>query len=307
MMTQELISIFESSFRRLYFENSTEAAAYYSLLVKDFPSTLKSMALNSKSSYLRLVRGRSELLKRGYIAKIIDLDEEIKSEFKNRELYLPVNPALIWEELEIEQLRAFDEDEMKLKSQKIANFESDFQANFGKFGVGIAEGNISVHYGGLWFFYTLINNLKEDHRLKLMIGRLGSFRTPYIEFYKKMFEKYSGNVHLQMIYNFPRSGMPGENENSSERLKNLDDLSANYPGKILYIPSKVPHATSRRIIFEHSDGKPYMAIDARKILPLTRVDPSYTGTIYFQDDALRELKYNFEEAWKNTDATAGCS
>ena len=44
-------------------------------------------------------------------------------------------------------------------------------------------------------------------------------------------------------------------------------LRGKYSKNIEFRSPDIPHATSRRVLFKHSNGKPYMAIDARKIFP----------------------------------------
>jgi hypothetical protein len=240
-----------------------------------------------------------ELLEKGYIAKVINLNDETIPA-KKGELYLPVNPVLIWEELQIEQTRAFDEEEVKRRNELIKQIGESYTQNFKDHGVGVAEKNTTIYYSGRWFFYTLVNNLSQNHHLDMMIGRLGSFKEPYITFYRDMLQEHKG-LRLRILYNFPIARASKEDQDRmQESLDALVKLKEEYPSNIEFMASRVPHATSRRIMFSHGDGKPYMAIDARKLLLTDREEPSYIGTIYFEKDAMSELKYNFKEAWSNT-------
>ncbi len=295
----ESISVFTSLFESLKFSDPANASAYYVLSVTAFSDTLKNFTKTSKYPYSKLIKGRSELLKRGYIAKIIDVDENIKGlNFKKGELYIPVNPKFIYEDLKHIEYAYFADEEIANRRKVIQLLTNDYKDNLGEFGVKTTERSISIYYKGLWFFYTLINNLNTDHRLKLMMGRLGSFKTPYLlAFFEKAIQMHQENIYLQIIYNF---SLKTNKELLEERLNNLNQLKIRYPNNLDYVPSPVPHATSRRIIFEAS-SKPYMVIDARKIFPQSEMkvpeDPSYIGTIYFQPNALDTLNEYFDEAW----------
>lgn len=299
-MIAEQINIFESIFRRLYFEYPKDAAAYFvTLVTREFPSTMKHISLDANSTYPLLLRGRMELLEKGYVAKVLNLDDETIPA-KKGELYLPVNPALIWEELQIEQAHAFDEEEIKRRNELVKEIGGSYTQNFKDYGASTIGKNITIYYSGRWFFYTLINNLSQNHHLDMMIGRLGSFKEPYIAFYQRMFHEHEG-LHLRILYNFPLDRASKEDQDKMQKsLEAIKKLKEEYPNNIEFMASQVPHATSRRIIFSHGDGRPYMAVDGRKLLSIEREEPSYVGTIYFDEAAMSELKYNYEEAWTNT-------
>ncbi len=298
MMISDQITIFESIFRRLYFEHPMDAASYYvALVTREFPSTLKSIALEANNTYPLLLRGRMELLEKGYIAKIINLDDETVPA-KKGELYLPVNPILIGEELQDEQARAFDEEEVKRRNELIEQTGRFYNQNFGDYGVGIIEKNITIFYSGRWFFYALVNNLNRNHHVDMMIGRLGSFKEPFMTIYRRMLEEFEG-LHLRILYNFPIGRVSKEDQDRMQKsLDGIERLKKKYPDNIEFMSSLVPHSTTRRIIFNHGNGTSFMAIDGRKLLD--RDEPSYIGTIYLDKDSMLELKYNFEEAWSNT-------
>ena len=299
-MIADQINVFESIFRRLYFEYPRDAAAYYvSLVTSEFPSTLKSISLEASTTYPLLLRGRMELLEKGYVAKMLNLNDETVPA-KKGELYLPVNPVLIWEDLQIEQAHAFDEEEIKRRNKLVKEIGKSYTQNFKDYGLGSLGKNVTIYYSGRWFFYTLINNLNQNHHLDMMIGRLGSFREPYMTFYRRMFQEYKG-LKLRILYNFPIARATKEDQDKMQKsLEALKRLKEEYPDNIDFMASQVPHATSRRLIFSHGDGRPYMAVDARKLLSTEREEPSYVGTIYFDDAAMSELKYNYEDAWNNT-------
>ena len=248
------------------------------------------------------MKGRQELLEKGYIAQVLNLKGETQFPAAKAQLYLPANPKMVWEEFKIEQPRAFDDSDVKIRDDKIGKIEKNYTDNFGDYGVGI-EGNdektpnISIYYTGRWFFYTIISNLKSDHRLDLMMGRLGSFKNPFIGFYMHMFQNNPG-LHLRIIYKSPIN-KSDHDRMMQERIKNINVLKGEYPGNIDFGSPLVPHATSRRVLFGLSDGKTYMAIDARKIFPMGAKDSSYIGTVYLQEDALSEFRSNFDAAWSS--------
>ncbi len=344
-MTQEQTGIFESIFRSLYFQYPNEAAAYYVVLVKnEFPSTLIKLSRQANVGYTLLVRGRSELLKNGFIAKVINAnDDNIPS--KKGELYLPVSPMLIWQDHMHRQATMDSEDAISYRNKKIEALEENYKINFKKFGFGIERGSIFVYYSSNWFFNTIVNNLEEKHRLSLMLGGLGSFEPRFIPFYEKMLVQVpeEKRIHMKILFDLPikpRAPIaPKKNEslnNQDEKIYNdemekyereiekyqknmqkytLDverlNKSINYikplldacPQNMEFKTKKVPHATSRRLIFLHSDGVPYIAIDARKDLGNEDENsPSfYLATIYIQDEAANQLNIAFEESWQNSE------
>lgn len=296
---QRKLKIFEDIFRRNYFGYPKEAANYFLALIEhNFGCTLKNFIKECDMSYQKLTNGRKELLKYGYIARVINFEDSTLPE--QGELYLPVNPKLIWEMVKSEQIRNFEEEEIRINSELINGIADVYEKNFLKSGLAISEGSISIHYSGRWLFYTLFNNSQSSQRLRMMLGRLGSFKGPYTNFYESMFSLHKG-LSLEILYSYPKNSMSREEQAQFEaRVKNLEYLKKTYPNNIEFYASLVPHATTRRILFDTVDKSPYLAIDARKILPINRKDPSYLGTVYFEKEDTIWLEENFEESWKNT-------
>lgn len=296
-LTIERSDIFEDIFRRLLFKEPKKAARYYVALVENIPGTgIMSLAEKSSMHYTVLIQGRKELLERGLIAKILPINEVSEESRKKGELYLPTNPIIAWQEAQIGEA---DERGTEARENEIIKLKGIFKNNWGFNEMGLVNGDISLIYGGRWLFYTLIDNLEMNPHLDMMIGGLGSFKAPYIKFYERMFNE-NEDLKLRILYGFPTSQMSKkQKEIICDRLKDLEALKKR-DHNLSYYASAVPHATSRRALFSNSKEEPYMAIDARKLLPIDRKDPSYIGTIYFQTDAISWMKQNFEETWDKT-------
>ena len=97
----EIIRTFSPIFRGLNFENPRAAAVYYVNLIINFPTNLQSILNEAQTIYgneinrQALYAGRQELLKKGIIARTY-FTEDADVDF-DREMYLPVNPEIIWD------------------------------------------------------------------------------------------------------------------------------------------------------------------------------------------------------------------
>ena len=101
----EIIRTFSPIFRGLNFENPRAAAIYYVNLIINFPTSLQGILNEAQSIYGNEVNrqalhtGRQELLKNGFIGRTY-FTEDADVDF-DREMYLPVNPELIWKKIGI--------------------------------------------------------------------------------------------------------------------------------------------------------------------------------------------------------------
>jgi hypothetical protein len=87
-------------------------------------------------------------------------------------------------------------------------------------------------------------------------------------------------------------------EDRLESAKNLTNekefRGKKFLGKIEIRYPKANYSTSRRVIFDK------MAIDAKKLLPFTRAEPSYVGMIYLNDENINFLRHNFNALWEGS-------
>jgi len=241
----------------------------------------------------------------------------------DREPFLPVNPEIIWEE-NLDRLRAYwkQPEEMAFRSEKIKDLYKHYLKNFKKYGFGTERGSITTLYNGVWITHALLNNIKYNKKLDMMLGALGSFDLPHIEYYKKMLKQgmtvrvlYDPNSNdqmlkaVRMLYDANPTDQMVKSEKlkykeqkaiTEQRLKNIKKLQEDYPERIKVRCTPVTHATSRRIIC-YNDKEPYLAIDARKVLNLdSRESSYYIGTIYLQKELIKFVEENFITAWEHS-------
>jgi hypothetical protein len=278
-MTYATIQTIEPIFTLLDFENVRGASAYYVVLIEEYPTPFERIKELSKTLLKKditpnkLKKGREELLERGFIAQTI-----LGS---GPEMYIPVNPEVIWRENKPMLAGLFTTEQLEDRRKYINDLRDKYKKNFGPYGF-TSRPDITLRYGKDWFFRTLISNVTETKKLAMMVGGLGSFMSPYSEYYERML---GGELKIQALF---------QNEDR-KRIEKAQEMKQKYKDKIEIKFTPIKHGTSRRVLFDDR-----IAIDARKILSITKNDsePSYIGTIYSQKDIVKYLITNFEEAWK---------
>ncbi len=295
------IPVFERVFRQpeYNFADPLSSAAYYVLLIENFPTSFSNICTKVNKFNIkpnRLVEGRNELLAKGFIAEIDRVNVPSLCDF-GREMYLPVNPSLIWQEYKerFNLSMVMEENEINNTEKKIGQLTLKYEQNFGETGLIAKNGSISVYYSGRWILFTLINNLKDTNKLDLMLSGLESFDLPFRRYYEKMLCR---GLAIRVL--FDPSRVNDKIRHNVIRLRNLqcpkqegrDTITPNL--KIKKTP--VESVSSRRVIHDN------FAIDGRKLLETAENNmnhPSYySGTIYFDKDPIDYLTRNFESAWK---------
>ena len=222
-------------------------------------------------------------------------DADIPS--KKGELYLPVNPILIWNAHKLEQARVFNEEKVKDREMDVFELGITYRKNFGDFGIGSRRTNISIINSYRWLLYTIANVLKHDHGLSMMLGDITTFESQYADFCDSMLELHKG-IRIKLLVeptdelNKIKANEPGQ---GIDNLKKLMEKNPDINFEIGETP--IPHATSRMIICEEPNGSPYMSLDEWKILPINRPEPSYMGTIYLESNSVTWMKNKFDASW----------
>jgi len=127
-----------------------------------------------------------------------------------------------------------------------------------------------------------------------MLSGLRSFESPHITHYEKMLLS-EGGLKIKALFDpQPYTKNIEQRRIFKERLKNVENLMNKYEDKIKIRYTLVTHATSRRVMFDS------MAIDAKKLLPFYRKEPSYIGTIYLKREDINFLQENFNAAWEHS-------
>ncbi|VVB64320.1 Uncharacterised protein [uncultured archaeon] len=313
----EIIGTFSPIFRGLNCENPRAAAIYYVNLIINFPTNLQHILNEAQEIYKNEINrqslqfGRQELLDKGLIARAY-FTEDADIDF-DREPFLPVSPEIIWGE-NLDKVKAYwsQPEDIAFRNRKMRDLHEYYLKKFKKYGLGTESGSITSLYNSVWITHTLINNIKYNKRLDLMLGSLGSFDTPNIEYYKKMLIKgmtvrvlYDPNMNDQIrkslsLFEDEESLSNGQKAIIEQRIKNIKNLQKDYSGRIELRYTAVTNVTSRRMICYDESG-PYLAIDARKILSLDSGGSSnYIGTIYLQQELIKYICENFEAAWSHS-------
>jgi hypothetical protein len=313
----EVIRTFSPIFRDLNCENPRATAVYYVNLITNFPTNLQHILDKAREIYKNEINrqslqiGRQELLEKGIIARAY-FTEDADMDF-NREPYLPINPKIIWEE-NLEKVKAYwsQPEEIAFRNYKIRDLHECYLTKFKRYGLGTENGSITALYNSIWITHTLINNIRYNKRLDMMLGSLGSFDTPNIEYYKTMLNQgmtvrvlYDPNIMDQMqiipsLFDEEDARYREQKTIIEQRLKNIKKLQEEYPERIWLRHTPITNVTSRRIIC-YTEKNPYLAIDARKILSLNPKDSSFhIGSIYLQKNLIEFIEKNFDAAWEHS-------
>jgi len=193
----EIIRTISSILRGLKFENSRTASIYYVNLIINFPTNLQNILNEANAIYgneihrQALQAGRAELLKNGFIARTY-FTEDADVDF-DREMYLPVNPEIIWKENQ-DKVKVYwkQSEDIDFRKAKIKELHEHYLKNFKKYGLGIERGSISGLFNLCWMTRTMVNNQNYNFtkRIDTMMNSLELYMVPdYFEHYKKMFER----------------------------------------------------------------------------------------------------------------------
>lgn len=255
------------------------ATAYYVYLITGFPTNFATISKKAKEamggniSAGKLIKGRQDLLELGFISKIIPVENN--SDF-DREVFLPIAPEFVWED-NIEKIKGkISENTVAERFKLVEELQKIYKTNFGKYGVKIESGCITVFHSSQWLLYYLANNIKGNSSIRMLLGTLGSFEMPNIKYYESML---SSGLITKIICD------PAVTKKI--RIENILSLKEKYPQNIDIRATPFAHGTSRRLIYDN------MAIDGKKLLGLNS-DLSYISTIYFQEYIIKRMQEYFE-------------
>jgi hypothetical protein len=310
----EIIRTFSPIFRGLNFENPRAAAIYYVNLIINFPTSLQGILNEAQSIYGNEVNrqalhtGRQELLKNGFIGRTY-FTEDADVDF-DREMYLPVNPELIWEENRDKIITFWKQaEEIDFRKTKVRELYEHYSKNFKKYGLGIEKGSVTGLFNIYWMWRGGVNIFKYNYTksLDLMTNNLEALMIP--DCFDDIEKSLKQGMTERILYdlNTKRKILKDEELMISEygpvfeqRLNRHMKLYEDYRDQIEVRYTPVTYTTSRQTIYYNEEG-PYLASDYRRLLSLDpKAPPYYISTIYLQDDLIKHIKENFEAAWANS-------
>jgi hypothetical protein len=310
----EIIRTFTPIFRGMNFENPRAASAYYVNLIINFPINFQHILSEAQAIYgneitrQSLYSGRRDLLKSGIIGRTY-FTEDADVEF-DREMYLPANPEILWEE-NWERVKVFwkQSEEMAFRKAKVNELLECYLKNFKRFGLGIEKGSITGLFDIYWMWRGGINILNRNHTTQLDI-MLNSLEPLIIADYSNHIEKsLKKGLKERVLYdlNTKRKMLMDEEIKVRDygsviepRLKKYIKLYEDYPEQIEVRYTPVTYTTTRQTLFYNEEG-PYFAGDYRILLSLDPTKPEYyISTFYLQRELINHVKENFEAAWANS-------
>lgn len=275
--------IFTPIFNHMGFKQPVGSAAYYVLLIMNFPiktAPIQGLALKILKTEIKkdqVSSGKEELLKKGFIAEVLlseNTDEDIATK-----TYLPVNPELILVENQDEIKDYFRDGTSLLENKDLKSLCSTYIDKFKNFGIVTNEGSFTGYFSMQWLKYTFINNMKHNKKLLLMISNVKYPESPLSKYFEGIISK---DLKIEALF-----------DDNNEELKKIAQGAKNKKLNVELRYTQTPFATSRRMIFNN------MAIDAIKLLD--RNEPFYIGTVYLQKEYINYLRSNFESIWKTSE------
>ncbi|HSD58215.1 MAG TPA: hypothetical protein VLB04_08540 [Methanotrichaceae archaeon] len=272
------------------------AAAYYISYIKYFPTNFEKILKVVKGeiprfSGSRLRLGRRQLLIDGVIAQILPLIDYEKPSFKKafgRELLLPADPKTIWETYKnrLDKIYMCMPEPVSGLDAFFNNLLRTYNENFSpenmyeKLGQCMEERSIPVNYSAPWILCSLLSNAKEGSTVSMMMRGTRAFDAVHKGYYERILEK---GANIDML------------------LGRRDQSQLNYIG---YLKETYDKNFSVRYTPEENRGSSRIAVlddlfamDARKMLPQTKREPSYFGSLYYDKDCIADIKNNFDDMW----------
>jgi hypothetical protein len=135
---------------------------------------------------------------------------------------LPISPKLVWDD-NIKKLDTIiTPAESSHRYNKVEGLQDIYRKNFKKYGIGTEIGSVTVFHSSRWLLYTLVYNMQYNKNLSMLLGTLGSFEEPYINYYELMLKQ---GLNTRIIYD-------QEDLGARKRVKNIIKFIENYPQKI---------------------------------------------------------------------------
>ena len=272
------------------------AAAYYIDYIKYFPANFEKILKEVKEeipkfSGSRLRLGRRQLLIDGMTAQIlslIDYENPIFKKMFGREMLLPADPKTIWETYKnkLDKVYMSMPESVSSLDAYFNNLSQTYNENFSpenmyeKLGQCMEERSIPVNYSAPWVLYNLLNNAKDGSNIVLMISGTGTFDAIHRSYYESILEK---KANIEMLLG----------RRDQKQLNSIGYLKETYDKNlhVRYTPTE-NRGTYRIAILDD-----LFALDARKMLPQTKREPSHIGTLYYDKDCIADIKNNFDDMW----------
>jgi hypothetical protein len=173
--------------------------------------------------------------------------------------------------------------EVSRRFEHIEDLQHIYKSTFGKYGISIQSGSITLFHSSQWVLYSLVYNMSNNKNIRMLLGTLKSFQEPYIKYYENMLEN---GLKTKIICD-------PVTRDVDLRIEKIIQLKEKYPLNVDIRATTQSHGTSRRMIYDN------MAIDGKKLLDFNR-DLSYISTIYFQESIIARMQANFESSFKNS-------
>lgn len=272
------------------------AAAYYVIYIKYFPTNFETILKVVKEeipkfSGSRLRLGRKQLLIDGAVAQILPLIDYDTPSFKKtfgRELLLPVDPKTIWDTYKncLDKVFISMPEHISGLDAYFVNLSREYKVNFSpenmyeKLGQCGEERNISVNYSAPWALNNLLSSAKKESTVALMMSGIRTADAIHKGYIERILET---GANIDMLL---------ERRNQTQ-LNYIGYLKEAYDKnlRVRYTPSE-SRGTYRISVLDD-----LFALDGRKVLPQTKREPSYIGTLYFDKDCIADIKSSFDDMW----------
>lgn len=285
MKLTNVVQTFESIFDEIGIDVPYEASLYYVVSIYHTPASFTEMYREARRirkaiSERALKNGRNALVDNGLIAQVLFVHGS-DTRF-GTEPYLPVNPGIV-AEVHNEYLKnIYSDEDFSIRNRDVEELHGIWMENFGRYGIEIEKGSITLHYGDTWVLYNLLGIMDklENTTISMMLGGIDVFKEIYEVYYSHILQQGS---KIRAIIN------------RTDEAEDIKRLKIEYGDKIevKYIPSE-DYGTCRQIFFDHD-----LAMDGKKLLLSDRSGPSCIGTIYLKEaDSIALLRNNFENIWQ---------
>lgn len=247
------------------------------------------------------------MLKNGFIGRTY-FTEDADVDF-DREMYLPVNPELIWEENR-DKIKTYwkQPEEIAFRKTKVEELYKYYSKNFKKYGLGIEKGSVTGLFNIYWMWRGGVNIFKYNYtkKLDIMTNNIEAFMIPDclddIEKALKqgMTERLLYDLNTKRNILKDEAIMIGEYGPFEQRLNRYKKLYEDYRDQIEVRYTPVTYTTARQTIYHNEEG-PFLVSDYRRLLSLDpKAPPYYISSIYLQEDLINHIKENFEAAWAHS-------
>ena len=163
---------------------------------------------------------RLELLREGFIAQVLPLT--------SYNLILAARCIYPWRLNLYGKIIFIFSEKMDLKEishrfERIEELQSTYKNVFGKYGIKIQNGSVTLFHSSRWLLSYLNYNMSDNKNIRMLMGTLKSFEGPYIKYYEKMLE---AGLKTKIICD------PAVDKKTDQRILNILKLKENYPKSI---------------------------------------------------------------------------